>query len=102
MIPKDELGLNFLTFISQLRKNPGKKPQTGNCPDWGSNPSLLDERQQCYLPAMMVVSFLFKFSHLKNFITHNYTTGEKNCNTFKDKFIALKIDVKVVYHCRSK
>ena len=29
MIPGDECGLNFLTFVLQLRKNPGKNPQPG-------------------------------------------------------------------------
>ena len=48
MITGYECDLNFLTFVLQLRKNPGKNPNQGNWPDRGSNQGTLGERQRCY------------------------------------------------------
>ena len=44
MIPGDEYGPNFLTFVLLLRENPGKKPQPGSWPDQVSNPDPLREK----------------------------------------------------------
>ena len=49
MIPWDECGPDFLIFFLQLSKKPGKILQPVSCPDRGSNPAPLHERQLCYL-----------------------------------------------------
>ena len=42
MIPWEVCGLNFRTFVLQLRENPGR-PHPTNWSDWRQNPAPLDE-----------------------------------------------------------
>ena len=46
MMAGGKCGLNFLIFSLQMRKKPGRIAQPGNCPDQGSNPGPLGERQR--------------------------------------------------------
>ena len=43
MISGDECGLNVMTFVLELRENPGKT-QPGNLPDRGLKPGSLREK----------------------------------------------------------
>ena len=48
MIFGDLVGLSFLTFVLQMRKNPEKNLTQETCPDRGSNPGPLCDKRACY------------------------------------------------------
>ena len=48
MIFGDLVGLNFLTFVLQVRKNPEKNFTQETCPNRGSNPGPLRDKRACY------------------------------------------------------
>ena len=73
MIPGEEFGLGFLTFVLQLRKPPEKKTSTKNQIQPGIEFRIAGEeesRKQWYLPCKAVVKFFLSLLYFRMSCLH--------------------------------